>query len=176
MLISVLAHTNIILHFPSKVLLILVGRRDYNLEKWVDPYPHVVTPRIDTAMRKERGETLKILKALKGPPNFGKSMVPKISVPDDIVMELIERPPISQRVSNCYALRDRCSQPSTWMNISYLTEICVVMYVWCMCVFLWVVASVCMSASCGESRCQALQHKRRKARTFCSQACTQEGP
>ena len=137
MLISVLAHTNIILHFPSKVLLILLGRRDYNLEKWVDPYPDVVTPRIDTAMRKERGETLKILKALKGPPNFGKSMVPKISVPDDMVMELIERPPISQRVSNPYALRDRLLFSALDMHeylVSY-RNLCCYVYVVHVCIF-----------------------------------------
>jgi hypothetical protein len=88
-------------------------------------------------MRKEREETLKILKALKGPPNFGKSCVPKISVPDDMVMELIDRPPISQRVSNPHALRDILLFSALDMQkylVSY-RNLCCYVYVVHVCIF-----------------------------------------
>ena len=72
---------------------------DYKLEKWVDLNDGIETPRIDTAQKLERQKRLKMMKALQGPPHMGKSLIPQLPVPCDVVVELIEKPPLKDRVS-----------------------------------------------------------------------------
>lgn len=58
---------------------------------------YVSHPRI-CVQKSEQRKRLQIMKALKGPPNMGKSLIPQPPVPDDVEIKLIEKPPLQERV------------------------------------------------------------------------------
>jgi hypothetical protein len=68
------------------------------LEKWVDLYPDIETPRMSTKQKLEREQRIKLMKALHGPPHMGKSLVPK-TPSADVTINLVKQTGFEDRVS-----------------------------------------------------------------------------
>ena len=67
---------------------------NYALEKWQDPNPGMPDNSPTSAEQKEREKHLMIRRALRGPPNLGKSLIPRHAVADDFTIKIKDRPQI----------------------------------------------------------------------------------
>jgi hypothetical protein len=99
----------------------MTSARDYSLEKWVDLYPFVETPRMSTTQKLELEQRIKLMKALHGPPHMGKSLIPQTPRADDATIKLLKETALEDRVShNDAPARAKIGESSAFHNCRHL--------------------------------------------------------